>query len=177
MLYVANLTVLHISSIITGLSVTKLVTLRLKSFQEENTSSMKGTQTSRWLWITAFILVVIAAVWFWRSHNASSGAQPQAKSGQTQQAGHRGMRGGALAPVQAATATSEAVPHYLTGLGTITAANTVTVRSRVDGQLLAIHFQEGQQVKAGDLLAEIDRSLNSGKSLLFTHQLQARFQN
>ena len=46
----------------------------------------------------------------------------------------------------------------LTGLGTITAANTATVRSRVDGQLIALHFEEGQQVKAGDLLAEIDPS-------------------
>ncbi|MFQ8102234.1 MdtA/MuxA family multidrug efflux RND transporter periplasmic adaptor subunit, partial [Klebsiella pneumoniae] len=64
----------------------------------------------------------------------------------------------ALAPVQAATATEEAVPRYLTGLGTVTAANTVTVRSRVDGQLLSLHFQEGQQVKAGDLLAQIDPS-------------------
>jgi multidrug efflux system membrane fusion protein len=65
---------------------------------------------------------------------------------------------GALPPVQAATATSESVPRYLSGLGTITAANTVTVRSRVSGQLKAIHFQEGQQVNAGDLLAEIDPS-------------------
>lgn len=68
------------------------------------------------------------------------------------------MRAGPLAPVQAATAVEQAVPRYLTGLGTITAANTVTVRSRVDGQLMALHFQEGQQVKAGDLLAEIDPS-------------------
>ncbi|EPF15794.1 Efflux pump periplasmic linker BepD precursor [Cedecea davisae] len=119
---------------------------------------MKGTHTPRWLWIAGLILVAIAAAWFWHSHTASSDAQPQAKAGQSHsQGGRRGMRG-ALAPVQAAAATSEAVPHYLTGLGTITAANTVTVRSRVDGQLLAIHFQEGQQVKAGDLLAEIDPS-------------------
>lgn len=68
------------------------------------------------------------------------------------------MRSGPLAPVQAATAVEQAVPRYLTGLGTIIAANTVTVRSRVDGQLMALHFQEGQQVKAGDLLAEIDPS-------------------
>ncbi|MBF4189059.1 MdtA/MuxA family multidrug efflux RND transporter periplasmic adaptor subunit, partial [Serratia ureilytica] len=67
-----------------------------------------------------------------------------------------GRRGAAMSPVQAATATQQTVPRYLSGLGTATAANTVTVTSRVDGQLMAIHFTEGQQVKAGDLLAEID---------------------
>lgn len=61
-----------------------------------------------------------------------------------------------MAPVQAAETRISNVPNYLTGLGTVTAANTVTVRSRVDGQLMKIHFTEGQQVKAGDLLAEID---------------------
>ncbi len=83
----------------------------------------------------------------------ATGARQQSPGG-----GRPGRFGAALAPVQAATATSEAVPRYLSGLGTVTAANTVTVRSRVDGQLLAIHFTEGQQVKAGDLLAEIDPS-------------------
>lgn len=68
------------------------------------------------------------------------------------------MRGGALSPVQVATATEQTVPHFLTGLGTVTAANTATVRSRVDGPLIAIHFQEGQQVTAGTVLAEIDPS-------------------
>jgi len=47
-------------------------------------------------------------------------------------------------------------PLYYKALGTVTATNTVNVRSRVAGELVKIHFKEGQQVKAGDLLAEID---------------------
>ncbi len=119
---------------------------------------MKGTFTARWFWIAAAVIVVIAAIFFWRNMNAGNDTAGSQSTQQRPAGGRHGMRGGALAPVQAATATSESVPRYLTGLGTITAANTVTVRSRVDGQLLAIHFQEGQQVKAGDLLAEIDPS-------------------
>lgn len=59
-------------------------------------------------------------------------------------------------PVQVARSFTSSVPYYLTGLGTVTSANTVTVRSRVSGQLMALHFEEGQQVAAGALLAEID---------------------
>lgn len=67
-------------------------------------------------------------------------------------------RRGAPSNVPVATALSYRgeLPVHLEGLGTVTAMNTVTVRSRVDGELLRIHFKEGQQVKKGDLLAEID---------------------
>lgn len=107
-------------------------------------------------------ILVIAAIFAWRYFNA---AQPPAGTAPgAQQAGGKagagraagGRRGAPMSPVQAATATQQTVPRYLSGLGTATAANTVTVTSRVDGQLMAIHFTEGQQVKAGDLLAEID---------------------
>lgn len=120
---------------------------------------MKGILKSRWILLAGVVIVVIAAVLYWR-HSASTSATPQAQgqSARPGGEGRRGMRGGVPAPVQAATARSEAVPRYLAGLGTVTAANTVTVRSRVDGQLIALHFEEGQQVKAGDLLAEIDPS-------------------
>ncbi len=58
--------------------------------------------------------------------------------------------------VAAVAATQGDFPVYLTGLGTVTALRTVTVRSRVDGELIRVAFKEGQMVHAGDLLAEID---------------------
>ena len=118
---------------------------------------MKGSNKSRWAAVLVVAIIAGAAYWFWQGREAAS--TPSATSaGPGPGGGRPGRFGAALAPVQAATASSDAVPRYLSGLGTVTAANTVTVRSRVDGQLLAIHFTEGQQVKAGDLLAEIDPS-------------------
>jgi membrane fusion protein, multidrug efflux system len=61
-------------------------------------------------------------------------------------------------PVVTAVARSGDLPVSIAALGTVTALNTVTVRSRVDGQLLKVHFAEGQLVMSGDLLAEIDPS-------------------
>jgi len=62
----------------------------------------------------------------------------------------------AAIPVQAATASKADVPIYETGLGNVQAFNTVTVKVRVDGELQKVDFTEGQMVKAGDLLAQVD---------------------
>jgi multidrug efflux system membrane fusion protein len=59
-------------------------------------------------------------------------------------------------PVIAATVQQHNVPIVLTGLGTVTALNTATVRSQITGLLTSVDFQEGQSVKKGDLLAQID---------------------
>jgi membrane fusion protein, multidrug efflux system len=58
--------------------------------------------------------------------------------------------------VTLATATKESVPQYINCLGTVTAFNSVVIRSRVDGELIEVAFQEGQMVEAGQLLARID---------------------
>lgn len=120
----------------------------------------KPKRRSLILRLLAVAIVVIAAVLIWRHYNsaqttdAAPGARQAASAGASGRAG--GRRNAPMSPVQAATATQQTVPRFLSGLGTAIAANTVTVTSRVDGQLMAIHFTEGQQVKAGDLLVEID---------------------
>ncbi len=61
-----------------------------------------------------------------------------------------------VVPVSVATAERRDMPYYLTGLGSVNAYYTVSVKSRVDGQLMQVNFKEGQEVKSGDLLAIID---------------------
>ncbi len=59
-------------------------------------------------------------------------------------------------PATVVPVVSQDVPVYLTALGTVQARNTVTVRPQVGGQLMKLNFKEGQEVKAGDVIAEID---------------------
>lgn len=59
-------------------------------------------------------------------------------------------------PVTAGTAQARDIPVYVEGLGTVQAFNTVTVKTRVDGQITQVFFKEGEEVKAGDRLFQID---------------------
>lgn len=82
-------------------------------------------------------------------------------------------------PVSVATAKKQDMPVYLTGLGSVTAYNTVSVRTRVDGQLTEVAFKEGQNVNKGDLLAVIDPrpyqvALEQAQATLFKDQAQLK---
>jgi len=68
----------------------------------------------------------------------------------------RGNQANAIIPVVAGEVVQRDVPIYLTGLGSVVAFNTATVKPQVDGKLIKVNFQEGQDVRAGDVLALID---------------------
>lgn len=96
-------------------------------------------------WILAAVLLLLAAGGY-------------ATLGKTQPAAEKKGRPGAGLPVPVVAVPAQAsdVDLYISGLGTVTPLNTVTVRSRVDGHLMEAYFQEGQDVKQGALLAKID---------------------
>src|SRR4051812_26276163 len=78
---------------------------------------------------------------------------------QQKQAANRNARPDLPVPVLAATPRVQDVPVYLEGVGSVRALNTVLVRSQVDGKLIAVNFTEGQDVKKGDVLGEIDPAI------------------
>jgi multidrug efflux system membrane fusion protein len=110
-----------------------------------------------WVWVLILAVAVAAAVWYFHDSKASAQAQNGGAPGAPGQPGRPGMPFGPMTvPVVVATAQKTDLPVYLNGLGTVTAFNTVTVRSRVDGQIVKINFTEGQMVHQGDPLVEID---------------------
>src|ERR1700736_4320194 len=113
----------------------------------------------RW-WIWFVVLGVLAVgIWYFRSARSKTEAEnPRANApGAPGANGQNGAPGfNPIVPVVVATAQHGDLPIYFTGLGTVTAFNTVTVHSRVDGQLVSVAFKEGQFVHQGDLLAQID---------------------
>jgi multidrug efflux system membrane fusion protein len=123
--------------------------------------SSVSRKSRRWLFGLLIVLAVALLAWkFW-----PAGTDSKNEAGQKGAAGQAGRSGGMRPgfggatgpiPVRVAPAVTGDFPLYYKALGTVTALNTINVRSRVGGELVKIAFEEGQMVKAGDLLAEID---------------------
>lgn len=131
------------------------------------------------------LLIAVALIWhFWPQGHSATGTP-----GGMRGPGGPGKTAGMTTPVHTGTVVQADVPVYLDALGTVIPNATVTVTSRVEGQLVHVYFKEGQKVAAGELLAQIDpRSyqatlaqyqgeLNQNQALLRSAQLTlARYQ-
>jgi membrane fusion protein, multidrug efflux system len=100
------------------------------------------------IWILVLIVLVAGAYYYYKSRPSSESKAAPAPGGKPAALG--------LVSVAVTSAQKQNVPYYLSGLGTVTAFNTVTVKSRVDGELQKVNFTEGQFVHEGELLAQID---------------------
>jgi membrane fusion protein, multidrug efflux system len=121
-------------------------------------------KSHRWVWFFAIVAVVVLGFWYFRYVRTSTAAQgggqtavgPGGGSSTKGQGRGPGAGGAFVVPVVVAPAQKGDLPVYFNGIGTVTAFNTVTVRSRVDGQIVKINFTEGQMVRQGDDLVDID---------------------
>jgi len=111
----------------------------------------KPPKRRTWLYVLLFLLLGAAVLAWVLTHRSAPAKNGTAKSGKN------GKNGGvAPTPVVYAKAQKGNIGVYITGLGAITPLATVTIKSRVDGQLMEVHFQEGDTVHQGDPLIEID---------------------
>lgn len=128
--------------------------------QLDNPRPPRGSARKRIVWVILLLVIVLAVVGFRTLHK--SGSPPPGSPAQGQTQGGGGRRGGAggdanrSVPVAVAPAMQQDIPVYLEGLGNVQAYYTVTIHSRVDGQLMQVNFREGQQVTKGSELALID---------------------
>jgi membrane fusion protein, multidrug efflux system len=105
-----------------------------------------------WIWILVLALAAAAGYYYWTQKKSA----PAASDGSTgRKGGGRGAAAGAI-QVVAVKAQKGNIAVYFNGLGAVTPLATVTIKSRVDGQLMSLHYKEGDIVHQGDLLAEID---------------------
>jgi membrane fusion protein, multidrug efflux system len=99
----------------------------------------------RWVWLSILSILVVSGYFL-----VTRLGETRSPSAQASSATRPGM------PVAAAEAKRGDLNRYLTAIGNVAAFNTVTVKSRVDGQIVKVAFKEGQTVHQGDLLVEID---------------------
>lgn len=106
----------------------------------------QGSGFTKWIVLLVILLAAGAAVWKIRSNTAE----------QTAQANRLSAAGDRPTPVLVDVVQKKTMPIYLTALGTVTPYYAVTIKSRVDGQLMSVNVREGQTVRKGQVLAQID---------------------
>jgi len=111
-----------------------------------------GKKHHFWLWFAIVILLVAGGIFILRHRGQSPTATPSA--------GGRGGFGSATMMVSTARAQTGDIGIYVNALGVVTPLNTVSIVSRVQGQIVKVNYQEGQQVHVGDPLVEIDPGPN-----------------
>ena len=114
---------------------------------------------SRFWLVGLLVLLIVVGLCWWLWPSASKKAATDEPAGRTSRSGMmRPGFGGSTqpVPVRVSEVKQGDFPIYYKALGTVTALNTINVRSRVGGELVKVYFKEGQMVKAGELLAEID---------------------
>jgi multidrug efflux system membrane fusion protein len=112
-------------------------------------------KSSGWVWLIVLLLAGGGGYYAWHSTQG----QTVAGAGAPRQGGGRAggrNQGGGTVPVVVAPVARQNLPLYLDGLGSVQAFYTVTLKSRVDGEMMEVDFKEGQEVRKGDLLAVID---------------------
>ncbi len=124
--------------------------------QSPTVSKPSHSKRSRWWWLVLPVLLG-AAVYIYSSGSKSSRSNAATKDpGSTKKGGKGGRGGDQTIPVVGTHAQKGDIGVYFNGLGAVTPLNTVTIKSRVDGQLMTVHFREGDTVEKGALLMEID---------------------
>jgi multidrug efflux system membrane fusion protein len=102
-----------------------------------------------WPWLLLLVLLAGGGYYYWTKRTPAGAPDATAGKG-------GGRRGGGTPPIVAVKARKGDIGVYYSGLGTVTPLNTVTVKSRVDGQLMNVNFKEGDTVIEGQTLAELD---------------------
>ena len=116
------------------------------SSREPSPEKPKGSAMRKWIVLLVIVAIVGAAVWKIRQNAQQQDSLQLIIAAQADRP----------TPVQIASVQQKTMPIFLTALGTVTAYNTVTIKSRVDGQLMQVPVSEGQTVRQGQVLAEID---------------------
>ncbi len=118
----------------------------------ELSTSSAGSRPGWFVWVAMLVIVAAGFYYFRKTDTAAQGHDKEPANAKTKDVN----RDGPPVSIAAATTRQGDMPIYLNGLGTVTALKTVTVHSRVDGELIKVAFTEGQLVHQGDLLVEID---------------------